>query len=201
MPTLTTLVKFNGANGNIPAAGLMADAAGDLFGATESGGVYGDGTVFEIVQTGSGYAAALTTLASFNGTNGEYPLYGSLIADAFGDLFGTTVNGAANGDGTVFEIVQTGEATQARRPRWRASTGPTGTILQNEELWVSHDRSCLPPLCRPFSHASGGQTNADGSRRQSAPAATPWICGRREEGSLKRYRVNSKKTVYSKKTV
>ena len=53
------------------------------------GGANGDGTVFEIAKTAHGYASTPTTLVSFNGTNGAYP-YGSLIADANGDLFGTT---------------------------------------------------------------------------------------------------------------
>jgi hypothetical protein len=44
MPTLTTLVSFNGANGNSPEGGLIADAAGDLFSTTSAGGAYGDGT-------------------------------------------------------------------------------------------------------------------------------------------------------------
>jgi hypothetical protein len=44
----------------------------------------------------------LTTLVSFNGTDGNNPL-GSLIADAHGDLFGTTLYGGAYGDGRVFE--------------------------------------------------------------------------------------------------
>jgi hypothetical protein len=54
----------------------------------------------------------LTTLASFNGTDGAQPVAG-LIADAHGDLFGTTQEGGANhnvtvfGDGTVFEITKT----------------------------------------------------------------------------------------------
>jgi uncharacterized repeat protein (TIGR03803 family) len=58
----------------------------------------------------------LTTLVNFNGTNGEGPTNdGSLIADAHGDLFGTTVfggnNGFASGDGTVFEIAKTAHGT------------------------------------------------------------------------------------------
>ena len=90
--TPTTLVSFNGTNGEDPDAGLIADAAGDLFGTTVSGGANGDGTVFEIAKTGSGYASTPTTLVSFNGTNGDGP-YAGLIADAAGDLFGTTADG------------------------------------------------------------------------------------------------------------
>jgi uncharacterized repeat protein (TIGR03803 family) len=48
----------------------------------------------------------LTTLVSFNDANGAFP-DGSLIADANGDLFGTTGEGGANDDGAVFEIVET----------------------------------------------------------------------------------------------
>ena len=51
---LTTLVSFNGADGALPIAGLIADAAGDLFGTTNSGGTDGDGTVFELVNNGGG---------------------------------------------------------------------------------------------------------------------------------------------------
>jgi hypothetical protein len=38
---LTTLVSFDGANGLYPFAGLISDAAGDLFGMTSSGGASG----------------------------------------------------------------------------------------------------------------------------------------------------------------
>jgi uncharacterized repeat protein (TIGR03803 family) len=48
-------------------------------------------------------AATLTRLASFNGTNGQYPLAG-LIADSAGNLYGTTYEGEASGLGTVFKL-------------------------------------------------------------------------------------------------
>ena len=51
-----------------PYAGLIADAAGDLFGTTYGGGANGDGTVFEIAKTAGSYASTPTTLVSFNGT-------------------------------------------------------------------------------------------------------------------------------------
>jgi hypothetical protein len=56
--------------------------------------------------------ATLTTLISFNGANGSLPFTG-LIADAHGDLFGTTEHGGVSdtavesGYGTVFEIAKT----------------------------------------------------------------------------------------------
>jgi uncharacterized repeat protein (TIGR03803 family) len=102
----TTLVSFDGSDGEYPSGSLIADAAGDLFGTTSAGGGNGDGTVFEIAKTKGGYATTPTTLVSFTGSNGAGP-GGSLIADAAGDLFGTTYQGGAHGHGTVFEIAKT----------------------------------------------------------------------------------------------
>ena len=45
------------------------DSSGNLYGTTAYGGAIGDGTVFELAK-GSG---TITTLASFNGTDGAYP--------------------------------------------------------------------------------------------------------------------------------
>ena len=50
--------------------------------------------MFELVNNGGG-AYTPVTLLSFNGANGAVP-YADLIADAAGDLFGTTSTG---GDG------------------------------------------------------------------------------------------------------
>jgi uncharacterized repeat protein (TIGR03803 family) len=43
---LITLATFTGANGASPLSQLVSDAAGDLFGTTETGGANNDGTVF-----------------------------------------------------------------------------------------------------------------------------------------------------------
>ena len=101
--TTQTLASFDNTNGSAPTGALIMDAQGDLFGTTIAGGSGGSGTVFELVNTGSGYS--LQTLANFTGDNGSY-LYAGLTADAQGDLFGTTYSGGANGDGTVFELVK-----------------------------------------------------------------------------------------------
>src|SRR5215472_2520177 len=49
---------------------------------------------------------SLKTLIIFNSSNGAAP-EGSLIADANGDLFGTTFEGNTTNGGTVFEIAKT----------------------------------------------------------------------------------------------
>jgi uncharacterized repeat protein (TIGR03803 family) len=108
---LTTLATFNGTNGGTPYAGLIADASGNLYGTTAFGGDLtlnngsGDGTVFKVANDAN---HTLTTLAMFDGTNGYGP-GGGLLADAGGNLYGTTqgggaLEGGAYGDGTVFEL-------------------------------------------------------------------------------------------------
>ena len=104
--TPIVLASFDGTDGARPYAGLVADSAGDLFGVTGSGGLAGDGAVFEIAKQGTGYAAAPTALAAFDGADGSDPV-GGLIIDAKGDLFGTTSSGGTGGVGTVFEIADT----------------------------------------------------------------------------------------------
>jgi uncharacterized repeat protein (TIGR03803 family) len=121
----TTVVSFNIADGVDPHAGLIADAKGDLFGTTALGGANGDGTVFEIPKTAGGYASTPTTLVSFNHANGAVPEAG-LIADAKGDLLGTTEGGDANGDGAVFEIAKTAGDY--------ASTPTTLRVLRGESI-------------------------------------------------------------------
>jgi uncharacterized repeat protein (TIGR03803 family) len=113
--TPTVLYSFcllpNCADGQGPNGSLIFDAKGNLFGTTFGGGLSvgpsGGGTVFEIVKTAHGYASTLTTLIHFNTATGTGPSAG-LIADAKGNLFGTTANSGPNdGQGTVFEIVKT----------------------------------------------------------------------------------------------
>ena len=100
--TVTTLANFNYDVGEQPFAGVVRDAAGNLFGTTlYGGGGYGEGTVYEIAAGSS----TITTLASFTGDNGAYPFAG-VVLDSAGNLFGTTQGGGAFGEGTVYEIAR-----------------------------------------------------------------------------------------------
>jgi uncharacterized repeat protein (TIGR03803 family) len=103
--TLTTLTSFTGDNGALPYAGLIMDAAGNLFGTTYAGGANDAGTVFRL-DAGTNL---LTTLISFDNANGAHP-YTGLIADAAGNLYGTTPDGGAFGEGTVYEVTGAGFA-------------------------------------------------------------------------------------------
>jgi uncharacterized repeat protein (TIGR03803 family) len=101
------LYSFTGTNGDgaSPFAGLVEDAAGNFYGTTYAGGVYGNGTVFAVSRSGQE-----KVLYSFTGTNGDgaNPLAG-LIRDAAGNLYGTTTNGGAYRRGTAFAISRSGQ--------------------------------------------------------------------------------------------
>jgi len=90
-------------DGQLPNAGLIFDAAGNLYGATGSGGAYSYyGAVFELSPAvGGGWTE--TVLHSFNSNDGNNPA-GTLIFDAAGNLYGTTAQGGAHGGGEVFEL-------------------------------------------------------------------------------------------------
>jgi uncharacterized repeat protein (TIGR03803 family) len=94
-------------DGSQPWTGVTMDAAGNLYGATLDGGVYGYGTVFEMSpREGGGWTE--TVLHSFNGTDGLSP-YGLPITDQADNLYGTTYGGGSStfcpgGCGVVWEI-------------------------------------------------------------------------------------------------
>ena len=101
----TVLYDFAGgtSDGAHPLAGLVFDAAGNLYGATYAGGNRDSGTVFELTPDGSG-SWAETVLHRFSKRVGEgYGPQSAVIQDSNGRLYGTTTNGGY-GYGTVFEL-------------------------------------------------------------------------------------------------
>jgi uncharacterized repeat protein (TIGR03803 family) len=106
----SVLYSFKGGtDGENPAAPLIRDAEGNLYGTTEYGGTgsLGCGTVFRVSNTGKE-----TVLHRFIGTitDGCSPTAG-LVHDAQGNLYGTTFTGGQYGAGTIFEVSVRGEET------------------------------------------------------------------------------------------
>ena len=103
----TILLSFgNGQDGINPMAGVILDTAGNLYGTTEYGGIYGYGTVYKLSPSGTE-----TILHNFdlNGADGAYPV--SRLVMYKGNLYGTTASGGAYGDGTMFEVTLSGTET------------------------------------------------------------------------------------------
>lgn len=86
-PVETVLHNFSAAmpKGAQPIGALIRDARGNLYGATESGGRYGNGVIYWVSSAG-----AIQALHSFTGgADGSEPFAG-VISDASGNLYGTT---------------------------------------------------------------------------------------------------------------
>jgi uncharacterized repeat protein (TIGR03803 family) len=83
-------------DGNGPSGSLVLDGA-YLYGVTEAGGKYGNGTIFQFDTT----TDALTLLHSFNYTDGSEP---TDLVKSGRYLFGTTSSGGSAGDGVLFSL-------------------------------------------------------------------------------------------------
>lgn len=105
-------------DGELPFAGLIMDAKGDLYGTTLdgfAGGGVGGGTVFKVTKTRK-ENVLYSFCAAPDCADGSSPVAG-LIMDAKGDLYGTTLFGGTGvcppygpeGCGTVFEVDASGK--------------------------------------------------------------------------------------------
>src|ERR1700687_173093 len=102
---LVTLYYFSGADdGGKPHGGLVQSTDGNFYGTTSIGGVDENGTVFRITPDGD-----LTTLYRFTRDSDGANPFGTLIQASDGNFYGTTINGGANGAGTVFRITPDGD--------------------------------------------------------------------------------------------
>jgi len=100
---LITLHSFMRSDGQGPSGNLIRGSDGNIYGTTHLGGANDYGTVFEMTAAG-----ALLTLHSFANTpSGAYPSAG-VVQAANGNFYGTTSQGGANNQGTVFEITPSG---------------------------------------------------------------------------------------------
>lgn len=99
----SVIYNFTGLqDGGYPMAGVILDAAGSLYGTTQSGGSGNGGTIYELSPSGSGWIEK--TLHALNSsTDGAY-IQAGLIFDSAGNLYGAAAAGGPNGSGTVFEL-------------------------------------------------------------------------------------------------
>jgi uncharacterized repeat protein (TIGR03803 family) len=103
------VLNFGSTDGASPAAGLVFDSAGNLYGTTVAGGDGGGGVAFKLSPSGTTWSE--TVLFPFFHTfySPSYP-YSGLIFDKAGDLYGATLQGnqaAFSFQGTVFELTPT----------------------------------------------------------------------------------------------
>ncbi len=101
-----TIFKFDVRGGSDPAAPLIIDQAGNLYGTTVGGGSQDEGVVFELTPGSDGWTESVLYNFCSQGlycTDGERPFAG-VVMDAAGNLYGATVYGGPYNGGVVFEL-------------------------------------------------------------------------------------------------
>ncbi|MBP9689174.1 MAG: T9SS type A sorting domain-containing protein [Bacteroidia bacterium] len=95
----STLLNFETfAKGNSPVGSLIfVDTA--LYGITQYGGIYNDGTIFKVKSDGTNFAKLFDFAGPKNGSTPRSPL-----TKAGNSIYGMTFNGGLNNNGTIFKI-------------------------------------------------------------------------------------------------
>lgn len=133
--TFTVLHAFTGkGDGNLPFAGVIQDASGNLYGTTYFGGAFDEGVVFQIKPNGKE-----KILHSFWGGDGSVP-EAPVFRTVTGSLYGTTTyggkpkgGGCLHGCGTVFRLDTTGKLTVLYAFTGRVDGGQVWTGVVEDE--------------------------------------------------------------------
>jgi uncharacterized repeat protein (TIGR03803 family) len=169
--TLTTLYSFSGRDDGLgPAAGLVRDSAGNLYGTTQSGGgskecAYGCGVIFRLSPSTGGVWDETVLYRFTGGSDGSAPV-ATLTLGSGGSLYGTASLGGASTGGLVFMLE-------------RAAGGWKQTVLHNFIGTDGHYPES--PLTRDSAGnlygttAEGGSHNA-GVVYRLAPSSSGWTC-------------------------
>lgn len=117
------------AGGANPVGPLIQGTDRNFYGTTSQGGSYNVGTVFELDQ--NGIVSILYSFQSFfnGGADGSTP-FGGLVQATDAKLYGSTLAGGTQNQGTLFQISTTG-AYKVLYSFGNTGNGPQGTIMQD----------------------------------------------------------------------
>ena len=151
-----------GPGGNLPVGGVVMDGEGNLYGATEAGGAYAGGAVYELSPKNGVYRQHL--IHSFSGYDGAEPKSG-LAMDPSGNLYGTTYSGGVSDLGTVFKLTKIGW-------KWAESVLLS---LNGNDGYLAVGPVAIDDDGNVYAAAIFGGLNANGSVLKLAPTTTgPW---------------------------
>lgn len=159
---------YTNADGANPQANLTLGNDGNFYGAAPDGGLFGNGTLFQVTTNGK-----FATLYSFHpvvsndsglGTNtdGANP-YVALTLGRDGSFYGLAENGGTNGDGTVFKLSLQGQP--AIRLNLRITSGNAILTWSNSAFSLQSSLEAAGTY-NTISNAASPYTNrATGSRK------------------------------------
>jgi uncharacterized repeat protein (TIGR03803 family) len=133
--TESLLYSFTGgSDGANPAAGLIFDPSGNLYGATYLGGASGDGVVYKLTPNSNGTWTESVLHTFTGGQDGSNPQFGNLTFDTAGNLYGTTYLGGGSGAGVVYELTPNSNGTWTESVLHSFTGGkdgayPAGTLI------------------------------------------------------------------------
>lgn len=139
----TVLYSFAGGteDGNYPGDPVVFDAAGNLYGTTQEGGInnyntpcffdeqYSCGTAFKLTPSNGGWTESL--IYRFMGENDGWHPYAGMSLDASGNLYATTYEGGAGGGGTIDQLSPSGSGWTENTLYSFSMTGAAGDSMLN----------------------------------------------------------------------
>jgi len=136
--------KTTGGDAKNPAAGLVLDQAGNLYGTSPSGGAAAAGAIFQISNKGQE-----KVIYSFKGSPGGATSDADLLRDSSGNLYGTTMAGGAANLGTAFKLnPEHQDKVLFSFPGGRRGENPTTALVRDAigDLYGTIGSYYLPPL-------------------------------------------------------
>jgi len=126
---LKTLYAFKGQpDAGFPYGGLVSDSAGNLFGTTYYDGKNDIGAIYELSPSGGNWKERV--LHSFAGGSDGKRSISTMVSDAAGNLYGTTIEGGSGCDcGTIFKVAAGTEGSPKVSVVHRFKGAPDGAIL------------------------------------------------------------------------
>jgi uncharacterized repeat protein (TIGR03803 family) len=162
--TETQLWTFTGGtDGGIPESGVTIRAEGQVYTTATKGGSFQNGTVIELTATSSGQWNE-GTVTDFPFTGGGSPGT-ALIADASGNLYGTTSTGDPLGNGTVFKLTMSSTGVWEGATIYNFGTGLSGTP----------STLILDSAGNLYGETTSGGPNSAGAIFELSPNGASWI--------------------------
>ncbi len=176
--TFTILHTFTGgSDGDEPTAGLSMDRAGNLYGTAAYGGsqncTYGRGacgTVYKLERKNSSWI--FYTLYEFTGPDGANP-EARVIIGPDGNLYGTTTNGGAARNGTVFRLQPPPSTCKSDSCPW------TETVLHSfqggsDGAGPAYGDLTFDQAGNIYGTTPGGGSHQNGTVYELSPAGSSW---------------------------